>query len=659
MLRLRHLHPSLLDSASRRALSSTPRSFRKILVANRGEIALRVMRSAQKLNIETVAVYSDADANSQHVKLATEAYRLGPAPASESYLNYPKILEICRQSGAEAVHPGYGFLSENAAFARACQEAGVEFIGPPVKAIEDMGSKSASKDIMIKAGVPVTPGYHGADQSFETLQKEAEKIGYPVLIKAVLGGGGKGMRIVDEEKDFQDALDACVREGQASFGDGRVLIEKYLRKPRHVELQIFGDKHGNVIHLFERDCSVQRRHQKVLEEAPAPNMSEALRKKMGDAAVAAAKAVGYVGAGTVEFLLDEDESFYFMEMNTRLQVEHPVTEMITKQDLVELQLKVAAGQKLPIRQEDLKIHGHAVEARIYAENPYNDFLPGSGKLQHLRLPRTSKDVRVDTGIIQGDEVSIFYDPMIAKLIIVGLPTNIEFVARTADHAAFRKGGVDTSFLNKFGDDVLGSLGVYPTYAKALGASPWSDGALAHFRSLETLERKLSLSQDDDEASVSVKCLSNDTYEVVLDGVAGQETHEVSGAIDESGEFKFRVGNRTFKGTAVIHQQELHLFCDDNSQRYDYKFHVPLPSFEPAKGSASATAHSKIVAPMPGKIIKVLVKNGDSIKTDQPLLIMEAMKMEHVIRAPKDGKVQELFCEKDDFVTDGHVLVELD
>ncbi|EEY68238.1 methylcrotonoyl-CoA carboxylase subunit alpha, putative [Phytophthora infestans T30-4] len=682
MLRLRHLHPSLLDSASRRALSSTPRSFRKILVANRGEIALRVMRSAQKLNIETVAVYSDADANSQHVKLATEAYRLGPAPASKSYLNYPKILEICRQSGAEAVHPGYGFLSENAAFARACQEAGVEFIGPPVKAIEDMGSKSASKDIMIKAGVPVTPGYHGADQSFETLQKEAEKIGYPVLIKAVLGGGGKGMRIVDEEKDFQDALDACVREGQASFGDGRVLIEKYLRKPRHVELQIFGDKHGNVIHLFERDCSVQRRHQKVLEEAPAPNMSEALRKKMGDAAVAAAKAVGYVGAGTVEFLLDEDESFYFMEMNTRLQVEHPVTEMITKQDLVELQLKVAAGQKLPIRQEDLKIHGHAVEARIYAENPYNDFLPGSGKLQHLRLPRTSKDVRVDTGIIQGDEVSIFYDPMIAKLIvhgdnrqaaldkmikalheyqIVGLPTNIEFVARTADHAAFRKGGVDTSFLNKFGDDVLGSLGVYPTYAKALGAvslllleqverrptgnyngelqSPWSDGALAHFRSLETLERKLSLSQDDDEASVSVKCLSNDTY--------------------ESGEFKFRVGNRTFKGTAVIHQQELHLFCDDNSQRYDYKFHVPLPSFEPAKGSASATAHSKIVAPMPGKIIKVLVKNGDSIKTDQPLLIMEAMKMEHVIRAPKDGKVQELFCEKDDFVTDGHVLVELD
>ncbi|GMF32004.1 unnamed protein product [Phytophthora lilii] len=616
-----------------------------------------------------------------------------------TYLDFPKILDVCRRAGVEAVHPGYGFLSENAAFARACREAGVEFIGPPVEAIEAMGSKSASKDIMIRAGVPVTPGYHGEDQSFETLQSEARKIGYPVLIKAVLGGGGKGMRIVDEDKDLREALDACVREGQASFGDGRVLIEKYLRKPRHVELQIFGDKHGNVIHLFERDCSVQRRHQKVLEEAPAVSTGGefALRKKMGDAAVAAAKAVGYVGAGTVEFLLDEDESFYFMEMNTRLQVEHPVTEMITQQDLVELQLKVAAGQELPIRQEDFKIHGHAVEARIYAENPYN------GTLQHLRLPRTSKDVRVDTGIIEGDEVSIFYDPMIAKLIvhgdnrqdaldkmvkalheyqIVGLPTNIEFVARTADHPAFRKGGVDTSFLNKFGDDVLGSLGAYPSYAKALGAvslllleqikrrpvgntsselhSPWADDSLAHFRSLETLERKLQLSHAHDEASVAVKCLSKDTYEVLLKG----ESHpaaslSVSGQINDNGDFNFRVDNRSFKGTAVVHHQDLHLFCDDNSQHYEYKFHVPQPSFEPSEGSAGAAAHSKIVAPMPGKVIKVLVKNGDAITADQPLLIMEAMKMEHVIRAPKDGKVQELFCEQDDFVTDGHVLVELD
>ncbi|CAH0520662.1 unnamed protein product [Peronospora belbahrii] len=703
MLRFYHLQPSILrNSTSRCSFSTLSRNFRKILVANRGEIALRVLRSAQKLNIETVAVYSDADTNSQHVKLATEAYRLGPAAASESYLNFPKILEICRLSGAEAVHPGYGFLSENAAFARACQEAGVEFIGPPIKSIEDMGSKSASKDIMIKAGVPVTPGYHGQDQSFDTLEKEAKKIGYPVLIKAVLGGGGKGMRIVDEDKDLQEALDACVREAQASFGDGRVLIEKYLKKPRHVELQIFGDKYGTVIHLFERDCSVQRRHQKVLEEAPAPNMSEALRQKMGDAAVAAAKAVGYVGAGTVEFLLDEDESFYFMEMNTRLQVEHPVTEMITKQDLVELQLKVAAGFKLPIRQEDLKIHGHAVEARIYAENPYNDFLPVSGTLQHLRLPLTSKSVRVDTGIVEGDEVSIFYDPMIAKLIvhgenrqealdkmvralheyqIVGLPTNIEFVARTVDHAAFREGEVDTSFLNKFGNEVLGSLGTYPPYAKALGAvsllileqgkclpgesrngelhSPWLDDSLSHFRSLETLEKKLCLSYDDEKASMTVKCLSKTNYEVLIGDNSSLDSLSVSGTIDEHGDFKLRVDNRIFKGTAVVHNNELHLFCDDNSQRYEYKFYIPLPSFEPAEGSSGAAAHSKIVAPMPGKIIKVLVKNGEKITANQPLVIMEAMKMEHLIRAPNDGKVQELFCEKGDFVTDGYVLGELD
>ncbi|RLN88804.1 hypothetical protein BBJ28_00019536, partial [Nothophytophthora sp. Chile5] len=416
-----------------------------------------------------------------------------------------------------------------------------------------------------------------------------------------------------------------------------------------------------------------------------PDMSEALRKKMGDAAVAAAKAVGYVGAGTVEFLLDEDESFYFMEMNTRLQVEHPVTEMITRQDLVELQLKVAAGQELPIRQEDLKIHGHAIEARVYAENPY-------------------KDVRVDTGIVQGDDVSIFYDPMIAKLIvhgdnreaaldkmvqalhqyqIVGLPTNIEFVARTADHVAFRKGGVDTSFLSKFGDDVLSPLPSFQPHATALGAvsillleqlrsqplgnvngelhSPWSDGSLTHFRSLEVLERKFLLKHEDTEASVTVKCLAKDTYEVKLNGDDEDEATNlvVSGAIDAKGDFDFRVDNRKFKGTAVIHHQDVHIFCDDNTQRYEYKFHIPVPSFEPAEGGAGASAHRKIVTPMPGKIIKVLVKAGDTITADQPLLIMEAMKMEHVLRAPKDGVVLEVFCEQDDFVTDGHVVVELD
>ncbi|DAZ92664.1 TPA: hypothetical protein N0F65_002169 [Lagenidium giganteum] len=688
---------------ARRALSTqhaapVPRKFKKILIANRGEIALRVIRSAHQLGIETVAVYSDADANAQHVKHATEAYRLGPAPASESYLNYAKILDVCKISGAEAVHPGYGFLSENAEFCRACADANIEFIGPPVKAIEAMGSKSASKDIMITAGVPVTPGYHGEVQTFERLRDEARKIGYPVLIKAVLGGGGKGMRIVNDESEFKDALEACQREGKASFGDARVLIEKYLRKPRHVELQVFGDKFGNVIHLFERDCSVQRRHQKVLEEAPAPHMSEALRKKMGDAAVAAAKAVGYVGAGTVEFLLDEDESFYFMEMNTRLQVEHPVTELITKQDLVAMQLNVAAGQPLPIRQEDLKIHGHAIEARIYAENPYNNFLPGSGTLKHLRLPKATDHVRVDTGVIEGDEVSIFYDPMIAKLIvhgkdrddaldkmvaalhdyqIVGLPTNIEFVARTAAHPEFRKGGVDTSFLNKHGDDVLKPLDPFPTHAKALGAvslllleqlksrpladfnyelhSPWSEDSLKHYRSLATHERKFQLQHEGVDVAVSVKSHEHGTYEVSLDD---KETVVATGSLEADGDFAIRVGERLYRGTAVVEKEDLHVFCNDGTQRYEYKFHVPLPSLSSTDG-AGGVGVSQIVTPMPGKIIKVLVKSGDAIKEDQPLLIMEAMKMEHVIRATKDGKVEEVFCEENDFVTDGHVLIALD
>lgn len=704
---MRRFLPTRLVVRNVRALSTTsstaPRSFKKILIANRGEIALRVIRSAQKLGIKTVAVYSDADAHAQHVKQATEAYHIGAAPAAESYLNYHKILEVCKLAGAEAVHPGYGFLSENAAFARACTEANVEFIGPPVKAIEAMGSKSASKDIMIAAGVPVTPGYHGEDQSFETLQAEAQKIGYPVLIKAVLGGGGKGMRIVDDEKDLKESLEACQREGKASFGDARVLIEKYLRKPRHVELQVFGDKYGNVVHFFERDCSVQRRHQKVLEEAPAPHMTEALRKKMGDAAVAAAKAVGYCGAGTVEFLLDEDESFYFMEMNTRLQVEHPVTEMITKQDLVELQLKVAAGQELPVKQEDLAIHGHAIEARVYAENPYNNFLPGSGTLQHLRLPPVSENVRVDTGIIEGDEVSIFYDPMIAKLIvhgkdrdealdrlikalhqyqIVGLPTNIEFVARTAGHPEFRKGGVDTSFLNKFGDDVLEPLATYPIHAKALGAvslllleqlrskalgsqangcvshSPWSHASLSSYRGLSSAVHVFQLSHEGIDVSVRAQSLSPDTFDITLQGDEHEVVVRVTGHISPRGDFEIRVDNCKFLGTAVVHKGDLHIFCDDGTQRYEYKFNVPLPSLESTTAGAGG-GHSKIVTPMPGKIIKVLVKSGDNITVDQPLLIMEAMKMEHVIRATKDGKVDAVFTDLGDFVTDGQVLIELD
>jgi 3-methylcrotonyl-CoA carboxylase alpha subunit len=718
--------------------SSIQKQFKKILIANRGEIACRVQRTAHQMGIETVAVYSEADANAQHVKNATEAYLIGPPPAVESYLNYEKIIQVCKESGAEAVHPGYGFLSENADFCRACAEAGIEFIGPPVKAIEAMGSKSASKEIMIAAGVPVTPGYHGKDQSVEKLFFEAKQIGFPILIKAVLGGGGKGMRIVYEEKDFQENLDACIREGKASFGDGRVLLEKYLVKPRHIELQIFGDKFGNIIHLFERDCSVQRRHQKVLEEAPAPFMSNELREKMGNAAIAAAKAVGYVGAGTVEFLLDQEDKedkFYFMEMNTRLQVEHPVTEMITKQDLVELQLKIAAGFPLPLAQKDLKIHGHAIEARIYAENPYNNFLPGSGTLHYYQPPfdKKEQDVRVDTGLVQGDQVSIFYDPMIAKLIvfgknrdeslqklqkalkkyqIVGLDTNIEFVLRTILHPIFQKGGVNTSFLSVFGQDLVKPLTFFSSQVKILGAisllllessassnpsssssDPWNH--IESFRSMDILQRHLKLicvteqQQQEEEkekteiVDVQISSLPSSSseeeekeevnkkkcFEICLDKKK-EETFQVKAQLlntkkrgtkigIKAGDFLIQIDHRIFKGTAVIEEKDqlLHVFCNDGTQKYAYQFKIPLLSFEKEQTS-TASPVSKILTPMPGKIIKVFVKKQEKIKANQPLLIMEAMKMEHIVRATKDGQIEDVFCQVGEFVNDGQVLIQL-
>jgi 3-methylcrotonyl-CoA carboxylase alpha subunit len=391
--------------------------FRKILIANRGEIACRVIRTARRLGVATVAVYSDADRDALHVSMADEAVHIGPPPPRDSYLRGEKIIEACKTTGAQAVHPGYGFLSENAGFARLCVESGIEFIGPPAAAIEAMGSKSAAKSIMGEAGVPLVPGYHEADQSSDRLARAADEIGYPVLLKAVAGGGGKGMRLVREAGEFEGALAAARREAAAGFGNDDMLVEKYLTRPRHVEFQVFRDRHGESVYLFERDCSVQRRHQKVIEEAPAPGMTEELRQRMGEAAVSAARAIDYEGAGTVEFLLDGDGSFYFMEMNTRLQVEHPVTEMITGQDLVEWQIRVAAGESLPLKQDQLQIRGHAFEARIYAEDPDHDFLPATGVLSYLQPPRESQHVRVDTGVLQGDEVSVWYDPMIAKLVV--------------------------------------------------------------------------------------------------------------------------------------------------------------------------------------------------------------------------------------------------
>ncbi|MBL4673695.1 MAG: ATP-grasp domain-containing protein, partial [Arenicella sp.] len=391
--------------------------FNKILIANRGEIACRVINTAKRLGVKTVAVYSEADRNSLHVKLADEAIYIGPAASSESYLVIEKIIDAALKTGAQAIHPGYGFLSENAKFAQACSDNKLVFIGPPIPAIKAMGSKSAAKTIMEKAGVPLVPGYHGDDPSPQVLKNAANHMGYPVLLKAIAGGGGKGMRQVWSQAEFDTELDAAKREALSSFGNDDMLVEKYLTAPRHIEFQVFCDSHGNALHLFERDCTVQRRHRKVIEEAPAPNFSEQLRAQMGDAAVRAAQAIDYQGAGTVEFLLDRDGSFYFMEMNTRLQVEHPVTEMITGQDLVEWQLLVAAGERLPAKQADLKIRGHAFEARIYAEDPNKDFLPTAGKLIGLKLPETSKTVRIDTGVVAGDEVSPFCDPMISKLVV--------------------------------------------------------------------------------------------------------------------------------------------------------------------------------------------------------------------------------------------------
>lgn len=453
--------------------------IRKILIANRGEIACRVIKTARRLGIATVAVYSDADGNALHVKMADESIHVGAAPSKDSYLVASRIINAANKLGVDAIHPGYGFLSENAVFANACADNDIIFIGPPASAIEAMGSKSAAKNIMEDAGVPLVPGYHGKDQARETLKQAADDMGYPVLLKAAAGGGGKGMRQVWKESEFNEALDAAKREAMASFGDDIMLVEKYLTQPRHVEIQVFCDTKGNGVYLFERDCSVQRRHQKVIEEAPAPGMTDALRATMGEAAIKAAQAINYVGAGTVEFLLDADGSFYFMEMNTRLQVEHPVTEMITGEDLVEWQIRIAEGNALPKAQQELTINGHAFEARIYAEDPDNDFLPATGTLTLLQPPQEDSHVRVDTGVVEGDEVSVYYDPMIAKLVvwsenrdialerllkalreyhINGVTTNIEFLYNVAANKAFRDADLTTTFIEKHQDSLFSTKG---------------------------------------------------------------------------------------------------------------------------------------------------------------------------------------------------------
>ncbi|KNC96329.1 acetyl-CoA carboxylase, biotin carboxylase subunit [Spizellomyces punctatus DAOM BR117] len=668
---------------SYRAASTTPTHphFNKILIANRGEIACRIMRTAKRLGVKTVAVYSSADASAMHVQMADEAYHIGPAPSSESYLNANRILDVAHKSGAQAIHPGYGFLSENAAFATQVTESGLVFIGPPAQAILSMGSKSESKKIMQDASVPVVPGYHGEEQSVERLQAEAERIGYPVLIKAVKGGGGKGMRIVETPQDFKDMLESAKREATKSFGDDTVLVEKYLTRPRHVEVQVFADTHGNAVYLFERDCSVQRRHQKVLEEAPAPGLSPELRASLGAKAVAAAKAVNYVGAGTVEFILDTlDDRFYFMEMNTRLQVEHPVTEMITNTDLVEWQLLVASGNPLPKTQSSLEISGHAFEARIYAENPAKGFLPDTGKLFYMKMPDAAPNVRVETGVRQGDDVSVYYDPMISKLVVsgpnrtealrtlrnalndfhvAGPTTNIPFLTSLATHPSFISGDISTSFIADHADTLSlsapithetlaqAAMGLVSTCSKTpTETTPWT--TLPSFRLNHPQTRTLTLHDQ-----------NSTPHKVTVTTDPQTQTHTLT--------TKTPTSTRTFSSVTAHYNPTTQILTTtlDSTRlttpfiQTDQTLHLPpitlsIPTITHTHAETSANT---IKTPMPCKISAIHVVKGDTVKKGQVVLVLEAMKMEHVVRAPGDGIVKRVFGVVGDVVPEGRVLVE--
>jgi 3-methylcrotonyl-CoA carboxylase alpha subunit len=653
--------------------------FKKILIANRGEIACRVAATARGLGIQTVAVYSDADACARHVAECDEAYRLGPAPAKESYLRGDAIIEIAKQSGAQAIHPGYGFLSENEDFAEACAKAGLVFIGPPPSAIRAMGLKAESKQLMEKAKVPLVPGYHGGNQDPVFLKKEADRIGYPVLIKASAGGGGKGMRVVEKGEDFDASLASCKREAISSFGDDAVLIEKYLQRPRHIEIQVFADTQGDCVYLFERDCSVQRRHQKVLEEAPAPGMDEKRRKKMGEAAVAAAKAVGYVGAGTVEFIADQGGTFYFMEMNTRLQVEHPVTEEITGLDLVEWQLRVANGEPLPLSQKELEIDGHAIEARIYAENPLKGFLPSIGTLTHMRMPVEDGPVRIDSGVREGDAISPYYDPMIAKLIvwgkdrdaalaamaqalreceISGLATNVEFLGRVIACEDFASGNVDTGLIERNRDELLPSALDLPPAVLALAAfaqvraeqavqvsgpaSPWDarDGWRNHLIAKRTLEFKVG----EINHAVTVE-YRREGLLITAGGASGLAQGTVSG----------RKATLSWNGERVQAQVVLESHGKrvifSNGRRFDLELVDPAAQFDHDEEHGGG-----LTAPMSGKVLSVLVAPGAEVEKGAPLLVMEAMKMEHTISAPAKGKVSEIRFAAGEQVAEGAELV---
>ncbi len=659
--------------------------FSKILIANRGEIACRVIRTARRMGIATVAVYSDADAGAVHVEMADEAYRLGPAPARDSYLRGDKIVEVALRCGAEAIHPGYGFLAENAGFAEACAAAGVVFVGPSASAIRAMGGKSQAKALMERAGVPLVPGYHGEDQEAQALLSAARRIGWPVLIKASAGGGGKGMRIVEEASAFADQLAGAKREAAAAFGDDHVLIEKYVTQPRHVEIQVFADRHGECLYLFERDCSIQRRHQKVVEEAPAPGLSEELRRRMGEAAVAAAKAIGYEGAGTVEFLLDREGAFYFMEMNTRLQVEHPVTEFITGLDLVEWQFRVAAGEPLPKRQQELRIAGHAIEVRLYAEDAERDFLPATGQVEHLRFPPADPNVRVDSGVRAGDRIAVHYDPMIAKLIVwgedraaalrhlrealagtevAGLTTNLSFLSAVAAHPAFAAGEIDTGFIarhrqalapatNAASETVLAlaCLGVLlerqaeAERQAARSLDPYSPWALRDgWRLNDDARDTLTFRERERELTVPL-IYRREGYDFVF---ASGTTH-AAGRLDADGRLSARIGDSDRKAGYFRSGNEVWLFAEGVVHRL--LLVDPLPSEFPEAQAGGLTA------PMPGVVTALLAKAGDKVAKGAALLVMEAMKMEHTLKAPAEGRVERFPYPVGALVEEGTVLID--
>jgi len=649
--------------------------FDKILIANRGEIACRVIRTCREMGVATVAVYSSADRNSRHTEMADEAVRIGAAPSSESYLNIPAIIEAAQQTGAQAIHPGYGFLSENAEFADACAAGGLVFIGPSADAIRAMGSKLEAKCIMAEAGVPVLPGGTAPDQDEAALTASAEAVGYPVMVKPAAGGGGRGMRIVREADNLPEALASARREAISSFGDELLMIEKYLDNPRHIEVQIFGDSHDNVIHLLERDCSAQRRHQKVIEEAPAPGLNDDIRERLFEASIAAAKAVDYAGAGTVEFLLDGNGDVWFIEMNTRLQVEHPVTEAVTGIDLVEWQLRVASGEALPVSQDDIACTGHAIEARLYAEDPANDFTPGTGRIGWMEFPPENDFLRIDTGVREGDEVTVHYDPMIAKFIsvaadrasacevmsqaladvrIAGPATNEVFLRAIVDHHEFRVGGFDTGFIARNIHKLAPAAETVPGGLLAVAAlaeftrpvinpdsSPWV--AQSGWRLGGATGRKIVLGKEGERVSFSLSATG-----LNLDG----NNLSVSGAWSAPNCFEANANGLPVTANVVRDGSRLFLFVEE--RRFVIEIDDPLVGRAVAAGDASS-----LFAAMPGVVVAVHVEDGAEVAAGTPLMAVEAMKVEHTIRAPWDGRVTDVNFAVGDRVSEGQELVSFD